>query len=367
MSKPSLKNALDANDSIADMREKRRQLALSFLKKNNAQENLSNALGNDASFRTYYRLDKPENSLLMDSPAAHEPVAPFVKIAEHLLSLGLTAPEIIAKDLENNFLIIEDFGDRTFSKLINAGHDREELYSLAVDVLAKLHNEQKASWVSVPEYTNDTFIEETGRTVNWYYPILKNKKPSSEMREKWVQAWRSVFDGLPEIEKTLVLRDYHCDNLMLVDHKQGIESCGLLDFQDGLIGPTPYDLVSILENDRIAVPQDIQDRMIERYCRARGQGFDRESFMLWYRVLGTQRQMKILGLFYRLYIRDLKPGYLNFIPQVITLIKQGLKAPVLAPVAQLFEEEFGEITAFDKDDLDIDELRLANLSDTLPL
>ncbi|MBK67709.1 MAG: aminoglycoside phosphotransferase, partial [Rickettsiales bacterium] len=207
MSKPE-KDRLDETDVLAAMREERRHLALKFLEKNGAEQDLSNSLGNDASFRTYYRLKEPADALLMDSPAAHEPVEPFVKIAEHLRSLGLSAPEILAKDLENNFLIIEDFGDKTFSRLFAAGHNREELYNLAIDVLVKLHNDVKSSWVRIPEYTIKTFIDETGRTLNWYYPILKGEKPSGALKEKWVAVWGQLFDSLPDIEETLILRDY---------------------------------------------------------------------------------------------------------------------------------------------------------------
>tara|TARA_Y100001934_G_scaffold81303_1_gene100883 strand:- start:645 stop:1748 length:1104 start_codon:yes stop_codon:yes gene_type:complete len=367
MSKPE-KDRLDETDVLAAMREERRHLALKFLEKNGAEQDLSNSLGNDASFRTYYRLKEPADALLMDSPAAHEPVEPFVKIAEHLRSLGLSAPEILAKDLENNFLIIEDFGDKTFSRLFAAGHNREELYNLAIDVLVKLHNDVKSSWVRIPEYTIKTFIDETGRTLNWYYPILKGEKPSGALKEKWVAVWGQLFDSLPDIEETLILRDYHCDNLMLIDGEEGLKACGLLDFQDALIGASPYDLVSIIENDRIAVDEDLQKRLVDRYLSARDSDlFDQDAFMKWYRVLGVQRQMKILGLFYRLYIRDGKPSYLAFIPQVIRLIKNGLQDPIMKPIADLIDQEFGELEFFDKDQLDIQQLRQAELNDKLPL
>lgn len=352
----SLAVTIQAADERAVLREK-------FLTDNKASTDLSNVLGNDASFRTYYRLTKPTQTLLMDSPAAHEPVAPFVKIAKHLKSMDISAPEIVAEDSENNFLIIEDFGTDMFSTLMEKGDKTEDLYGLAVDVLAHLHNHSRATWVDIPEYTTESFIEETGRTLNWYYPVIAGEKPSQEMKKRWVEAWTSVFKALPAIENTLVLRDFHCDNLMLIDGRDGMKACGVLDFQDGLIGAMPYDLVSILENDRRAVPEDMQQRLLNRYFE-KANVKDRGGFMQWYRVLSAQRQSKILGLFYRLYIRDGKQGYLKFIPQVCHLLNQSLKDPILAPVATLYKELFGDILK-PAQEVDLKALQSMELNDNL--
>lgn len=351
-----------ATAPISSMVEARENKIIQFLIDHNCDTDLSGKMGNDASFRTYYRLKKPPHLLLMDSPAAHEPVAPFVLIANHLRELGLSAPEIIAQDLDNNMLLIEDFGDDTFARLIAKGEARAPLYKLAVDALIALHNETKASWIDIPNYTTEKLIEETERTINWYYPVATGKRPDAALKQRWRDAWRAVFEALPEPETSLVLRDYHCDNLMYLKTRKGAKACGLLDFQDALIGPAAYDLVSLLENDRIAVDEDLQAEMVDYYLNTRAIK-DRENFMAWYRVLGTQRQMKILGLFYRLYIRDEKQSYLAFIPQVIKLIEQGLKSPLLSPVAELMDEVFPSLKAYKDSDLDVELLRQMGLND----
>ncbi len=358
---------------LTQAEKERKILRQTFVEKQYASLDSAVKMGNDASFRSYYRLNKPSQTLLMDSPAAHEPVAPFVKIAEHLSSMGLRAPEIKAQDLTNNFLLIEDFGDDTFSRLMDATDSAEEIeafYRLAVDALVKTHKDAKATWVEIDRYTTDKFIDETGRTINWFYPLIAGKKPDAVLKKRWVDAWRTVLDACPDVNDTLVLRDFHCDNLMLVKDKNDQDVCGLLDFQDALLGPSPYDLVSLLENDRRAVPEDMQARLLAYYKSEMGIDVDSvtdKSFMHWYRVLSAQRQSKILGLFYRLYMRDGKRVYLNFIPQVCNLLKESLKDPILKPVADLYTEIFGELRYIDITQDEATALIAIGLDDDLPL
>lgn len=342
----------------------RQSLRESFLTKHNASTDLSGKMGSDASFRTYYRLSKPLQTLLMDSPAAHEPVAPFVKIAEHLIDMGLSAPHIQAADEENNFLLIEDFGDDTFTRLFKKGHNREELYTLAVDALIKIHNNPNAAKIDIPVYTTGRLVEETGRTISWYYPVKTGKLPSEELKQEWIDAWATIFAKMPKIKNTLVLRDYHCDNLMLVPNKEGVKACGLLDFQDALLGPAAYDLVSLLENDRTDVAKDLQEKLLNHYFENADLGCSKEDFLLWYRVLSAQRQSKILGLFYRLPIRDKKESYLAFVPQVCKLLNYSLQFEVLKPIADFFTKHIGTIEYIDN--LDYEALRAMNLNDSLP-
>ena len=131
---------------------------------------------------------------------------------------------------------------------------------------------------------------------------------------------------------SLVLRDYHIDNLMLLDGRDGVAACGLLDFQDAVIGPVTYDLVSLLEDARRDVPEDLAAAMRERYL-AGFPDLDRAAFDASYAVLGAQRNCKIVGIFTRLCLRDGKPLYLEHIPRVWRLIEQDLRHPALAPVA----------------------------------
>jgi len=135
------------------------------------------------------------------------------------------------------------------------------------------------------------------------------------------------------VPSSLVLRDFHVDNLMRVDDRDGIMCCGLLDFQDAVQGPVSYDLVSLLEDARRDVPETLAQRMKTRYLAA-FPALDRNAFEASYCVLGAQRSAKIIGIFTRLCLRDGKPQYLAHIPRVWRLLERDLAHPALAPVSQ---------------------------------
>jgi aminoglycoside/choline kinase family phosphotransferase len=134
------------------------------------------------------------------------------------------------------------------------------------------------------------------------------------------------------VPSTLVLRDYHVDNLMLLEGRSGIAAVGLLDFQDAVIGPVTYDLVSLLEDARRDVPEELAAAMLAHYL-ASFPALDRDAFAASYAVLGAQRNCKIVGIFTRLCVRDGKPIYLQHIPRVWRLIARDLRHPALAPMA----------------------------------
>src|SRR5262249_4963472 len=148
----------------------------------------------------------------------------------------------------------------------------------------------------------------------------------------------------PKDQETLVLRDYHVDNLMLT-RGEGIGRCGLLDFQDAVIGQCSYDLMSLLEDARRDVPQDLQKHLYDRYMAAMGGSFDRKGFDYAYRVLAAQRHAKVLGIFVRLFVRDKKERYLQFIPHVHKLFMKALNDPALASLSDWFESNGIDIAA----------------------
>lgn len=336
-----------------------------FLLKNDVHLDLSHELPKDASERTYYRVKKDHTPMiLMDAPAEADRVEPFIIVANHLNALGLNAPDIYAQDIEDNFLLLEDYGEYTFARLMSEGHDKEELYGLAVDALAHLHMHEKALDVDLPHYDRTLFQQEAGLLPNWYYPAKTGSEPLESFKKAWVDAWDSIINGLPDIEQTLVMRDFHCDNLMLVGGYSGIRRCGMLDFQSAVIGPLPYDLVSLLENDRLAVPQDMQHRLLERYFKQVNLK-DKQAFMTWYRFMSGQRQSKVLGIFYRLLIRDNKPRYMNFIPQVLRLLEHSFKDPMFKPVVSVIEEYLGSLVQVEG--LDLEAVRALDLNNELPL
>jgi N-acetylmuramate 1-kinase len=291
------------------------------------------ALAGDASFRRYHRLVTGERrAVLMDAPPPHEDVRPFMARAQLLIGLGFSAPRILAGDEALGLLLIEDFGDDTYTRLIAAGREELPLYALAVDVLTALHRTFSGDGTNVPLYDEPRLLTEAALLVDWYLPAISGRPTPPDLREEYLGLWRALLPVAQGAPESLVLRDYHVDNLMLLPDRHGIAACGLLDFQDAVIGPTSYDLVSLLEDARRDVPAAVSEAMRARYLAA-FPALDRDAFLASYAVLGAQRNCKIIGIFTRLCVRDGKPAYLVHIPRVWRLIEQALGNPVLAPLA----------------------------------
>ncbi len=339
-------------DIANDVAEARRKLREEFIASLGYKDVVLEALPADASFRRYYRLagkGADKAMLLMQDPPdrPHVPpfvmVEPFVTIADHMRHLGLRAPEIYARDIQNGLLLIEDFGDDTYTRLLNRGVDAKDLYEVAVDVLSHLHKHPKRSEIDLPHYDDKHLTDEAMLLTDWYYPALTGKTAPETLRASYAAVWKDLFAKMPKDQSTMVLRDYHVDNLMLTAG-EGIARCGLLDFQDALIGHFSYDLMSLLEDARRDVPQELQKHLYDRYMAAMGP-LDRASFDYAYRVLAAQRHAKVLGIFVRLFARDGKDRYLQFIPHVHKLFLQALDAPALAPLKAWFADNDIDIKA----------------------
>jgi hypothetical protein len=289
-------------------------------------------LAGDASFRRYFRVVHGDRTaVLMDAPPAHEDVRPFVAVAEWLSSVGLTAPEILARDLEQGLLLLGDFGDWRLREYLESDPSSERrLYELATDVLIHLHRHPPMA--GLPVHGLDQWLEELKLFTQWYCPAVGLTVDEDGYQAAWKKVLEPVAkDGLGPVT---VLRDYHAENLMLVEGREGVGRFGLLDFQDALAGHPAYDLASVLEDARRDVPPPIERAMIDRYVAAMGNG---EAFEHAYWVLAAQRNTRILGVFTRLWKRDNKPHYRQFQPRMWGLLERDLARPELAPVRDWFD------------------------------
>ena len=295
-------------------------------------------LAGDASFRRYDRLTGADGkrAVLMDAPPPLENVRPFMAIDQLLTSLDLSVPEILAADPENGLLLLEDLGDDTYTRLLAAGHDEADLYARATDLLSALHQRLPAAALAdLRDFDADSAILQVSRLLDWYWPAIHGAEPSAAIRTAFENAWRQVLPLWQQLPRSLVLFDYHVDNLLLLD-RPGVRCCGLLDFQDALAGPIAFDLASLLEDVRRNVSLDLRQRLIGRYLAANS-GLDRDAFMTVYAVSAAQRNIRIAGTFARLLRRDNKPGYQRYMPRTWELIAEDLQHPALAPVAAWFE------------------------------
>ncbi|MDO8606008.1 MAG: phosphotransferase [Phaeospirillum sp.] len=290
-------------------------------------------LAGDASFRHYDRLSRNgEPAVLMDAPPPQEDVRPFVRIARHLDSLGLSAPRLLAVDEEHGLLLLEDLGDNTYTRLLAEAHDEEALYALATDVLAEIAARPDAIPAGLPPYDDQRLLTEAGLLTDWYIPAMLGRDASAEARAEYAEIWRRLFPVARMAPDTLVLRDFHVDNLMLLP-RPGLAACGLLDFQDAVAGPATYDLMSLLEDARRDIDPLLTERMKQRWLK-RFPTLDRAVFEASWAVMAAQRHAKVIGIFTRLCKRDGKPGYLVHIPRVWRLLEAALAHPVLAELGR---------------------------------
>lgn len=297
------------------------------------------SLAGDASFRRYHRVSQNGvRAVLMDAPPDREDVRPFVRMARHLLALGLSAPSILASDEAAGLLLLEDFGDETFTRLLSAGHDEAALYALAIDVLVHLHRLEPAAALppGLPAYDLRRLLDEAMLLPDWYMPAIFGRPTEDGARREYALAWEEVLTPGLIAPSTLVLRDFHVDNLMRLSGRDGIAACGLLDFQDAVAGPPAYDVMSLLEDARRDVSPSLKAEMLNRYSAGMGRA-DLTGFERAFAILAAHRHAKVIGIFTRLSRRDGKSSYLTHIPRVWRLLERALAHDALAPMARWFD------------------------------
>jgi aminoglycoside/choline kinase family phosphotransferase len=289
-------------------------------------------LAGDASFRRYFRVHRgDQTAVLMDAPPEHEDIGPFLKVAEHLLDRGFAPPRPLAVDRRQGLLLLEDFGDDRVAPLLTRQPERErEIYEAAVDVAVRLASE--AAPDDLPPYDAAALEREVGLFTEWYAPALDLHVDTGGFRAAWQASWGAVLDETRRAP-VMVLRDFHADNLMVVPF---LDQLGLLDFQDALAGHRAYDLVSLLQDARRDVAPELEEAMLERFVGGAGID-DAQAFRAEYEVLGAQRNVKILGIFTRLWKRDGKPAYPAMHPRIWSYLDRNLAHPALGPVRAWFD------------------------------
>ncbi|MGJ8615648.1 MAG: aminoglycoside phosphotransferase family protein [Sulfitobacter sp.] len=302
-----------------------------FIAQSGWDDSRSVLLAGDASNRRYDRLTKPtgETAIFMDAPPDRgEDVRPFVRIANYLKSVGLSAPEIFHQDADAGFLLIEDLGDALFARMMATDPTSEEmLYRAATELLIDLH---AARPLDLPLCNAVWLTEMTEPVFEWYV-----QTQTSDIKSQFREVFYSLAERLDAVEKVTILRDFHAENLLWLPDRNGTAKVGILDFQDALLGHPAYDLVSILQDARRDVSPELEASMITYYLNK--SGAQETEFRAAYALLGAQRNLRILGIFARLCLRDGKAHYIDFIPRVWEYIIRNLAHPSLASLADLIK------------------------------
>jgi aminoglycoside/choline kinase family phosphotransferase len=319
----------------------------------------------DASIRSYARLIRDDGVfILMNSPkrpdgpaiydgksysaAVHlaEDVRPFVAIDHGLRGLGFSAPAIHHADIEAGFLITEDFGT---TAVIEGDPPRPvpERYETATDMLAALHREALPKTLplaaqityTIPVLDTDAMLVEMRLMLEWYLPD-RGIEPGADLKSQFVAMWRDLLENKAAgVPKTWALRDFHSPNIIWLGERADIARIGIIDFQDAVLGPAAYDLVSLLQDARIDVPEQLELSLLTRYIKARratDENFDPASFAELYAIMSAQRNTRLLGTFARLNRRDGKPQYLRHQPRIWTYLTRSLAHPTLSGLREWY-------------------------------
>lgn len=282
----------------------------------------------DASFRRYFRVDTDNQPLIiMDAPPSHEDCLPFIRIADTLRAVGLNTPKILEQNLEEGFLILNDLGNQTYYQRLQSPIEDKELQQLYRDAIVAMVEMQKADTSDLPIYDKERLLSELGLFDEWYVQQYHQTQLSDKEKEQLQQVFTILVNHNDKQAKVFVHRDYHSPNLMVCDPAIHGKNPGVIDFQDAVLGPISYDVVSLVMDARTTweEPQQL-DWAIRYWEKARAAGLpvpsDFADFHVDYEFMGLQRNLRILGVFARLAIRDNKKHYLDHMPRVNKYVRQ---------------------------------------------
>jgi len=266
----------------------------------------------------------------MDAPPDKEDMGPYVRVAAMLVDVGVNAPRVLERDERRGFLLNTDLGSRTYLAEIEAGGDAERLYHDAMEALVAIQARAGRHAAQLPPYDDALLRREMELFPEWFC----GRHLGLQLNEAETAGLARVFDVLIaealRQPRVFVHRDYHSRNLMMCDGGEQGPNPGILDFQDAVFGPVTYDLVSLLRDSYVAWPVERVHAWVRGYCdSARRHGLDvaasEAEFLRWFDLMGVQRQLKVLGIFARLYHRDGKSGYLKDLPRTLSYVRQVIK------------------------------------------
>ncbi|MBU2953283.1 aminoglycoside phosphotransferase family protein [Marinobacter sp. F3R08] len=294
----------------------------------------------DASFRRYFRVWQSDNQkdtpgertpfIVMDAPPEHENCTSFVAIAQHWHRQGIAVPDVVQIDLDQGFLLLEDFGDQLMLARLN-DESADQLYQNALEELILIARQPSPEDYPLPAYNATLLEREMALFPDWLleqYLGMSLENSERALLETTFSMLRESALAQPEVT---VHRDYHSRNLLV---RPSHTRPGVIDFQDAVTGPITYDVVSLLKDCYVQWPEErICDWLNLFYDKSRDAGLhraDRETFRQWFELMGMQRHLKAAGIFARLSIRDGKHGYLNDIPRTVQyLIVASGRQPAL--------------------------------------
>jgi len=303
----------------------------------------------DASFRRYFRINTPvsmindygDSLIVMDAPPDKENSEPFISISRLLADVGVNVPRVIEADLSQGFLLLTDLGSQPY---LDALTDQtvSALYADALDALLKMQRDVSVEECNLPDYDLALLKREMGLFREWYLRRHCNLLLTVRQQEQLDSVFQLLAEQALVQPRVFVHRDYHSRNLMVTAENNP----GILDFQDAVVGPVTYDLVSLLRDCYIEWPREQVEQWALAYLhRAADAGIFKltadhsdDVLLRWFDWMGVQRHLKASGIFARLCLRDGKAGYLDDIPRTLSYVSEVCAHyEELAPLYALLE------------------------------
>jgi len=316
----------------------------------------------DWSQRRFFRLErKGRTAILMQSFPDDDPRASpghrlrdFVRISKYLNDLGLSAPNVLAQDLEHGLLLVEDFGSQDFLTLMTQSpHAERDMYLLATSALKYIYRKTEYIPIELPDYFASYIHKGHRRVVDWYMPAILKRENTDAVVDDYLSVWKQIEKNLPQCRRRFLHGDFHPGNLMWLPERQGFSQAGFIDFQQAMMGPAPYDLVNLLEDARREVPIELRRECLATFVSGL-QAEERDSFLSWYPILATQFHCRVIGQAIRLAIRDKKTRLLSIIPVLRRHIIRDLSHPELKPLQDWFSSQGIDFT--DTSVINVDEI-----------
>lgn len=295
-------------------------------------------LRGDASFRKYFRVTVGhEKFIVMDAPPDKEPLKPFLSVQSILADAHVCVPACVAKNIEQGFLLLTDFGDELLLYSLTP-ENTQTSYEKAIDIIVQFQQIPHAKIAKLPLFNTAHIHHELSLFQDWFLKKLLALPLTPHENSLLQQTFSFLAEPMLTAPQVLIHRDYHSRNIMRLD----TDVLGVIDFQDAMIGPLPYDLVSLLKDCYIKWPQERLTQWIKYYFTQSTltSGQDDATFVESFELCGLQRHLKVLGIFSRLALRDKKPQFLNDLPLTLDYVLDALsRQPKLQPFYQFMQEK----------------------------
>jgi aminoglycoside/choline kinase family phosphotransferase len=278
------------------------------------------AIAGDASFRRYFRVQVDgKSTVLMDAPPPGQNIEPFIDVAGRLSTANLHAPEIIHADLNNGYLLLEDLGDDLYRKILNE-QSVDTLFPGLFDILKSLA--LTVDTRDLPRFDVRKLRRDLDLFPDWYLGHHRSTVPREQFSEAWHEFCKSIINSALDQPQCFVHRDFHSCNLL----RTSDDSVGIIDFQDAVLGPVSYDLISLIWDRYIKWPRERLETWMEEFRLNLDLDIEPQQWIRYCDLMGLQRNFKIVGIFTRLHYRDGKHGYLQMIPHFYEYITSTLRS-----------------------------------------